>query len=89
VRNPNHAAVATSARRHDTAMPETAFCKCCIVSASLEEFAMAKPNYQYEKRQRELEKKKKKAEKDQRKSQAKEEAVPPAEDSTPAETPTP
>ena len=29
---------------------------------------MAKPNYQYEKRQRELEKKKKKAEKAQRKS---------------------
>lgn len=31
---------------------------------------MAKPNYQYEKRQRELEKKKKKAEKAQRKSAA-------------------
>ncbi len=31
---------------------------------------MAKPNYQFEKRQRELEKKKKKAEKDQKKSNA-------------------
>lgn len=39
---------------------------------------MAKPNYQFEKRQRELEKKKKKAEKDQKKSQAKDDATPPA-----------
>ena len=37
-----------------------------------------KPNYQFEKRQRELEKKKKKAEKLQRKSAASTETVPPA-----------
>ena len=35
---------------------------------SIERKQVAKPNYQYEKRQRELEKKKKKAEKAQRKS---------------------
>lgn len=37
---------------------------------------MAKPNYQFEKRQRELEKKKKKAEKAQRKAALPEEASP-------------
>lgn len=40
---------------------------------------MAKPNYQFEKRQRELEKKRKKAEKAQRKAQASDEPTPPAE----------
>lgn len=48
---------------------------------------MAKPNYQFEKRQRELAKKKKKAEKDQKKSQTKDEAAPPAEGTPGAETP--
>lgn len=50
---------------------------------------MAKPNYKFEKRQRELEKKKKKAEKDERKSQAKEETAPPADGSPETETPNP
>jgi hypothetical protein len=39
-----------------------------------------KPNYQYEKRQRELEKKKKKAEKEQKKASTAE--APPVEEST-------
>ena len=38
---------------------------------------MPKPNYQFEKRQRELEKKKKKAEKAQKKATAPEESPPP------------
>lgn len=49
---------------------------------------MAKPNYQFEKRQRELEKKKKKAEKEQKKSQAREDSAPavaaPEADDSPA-----
>jgi len=40
------------------------------VGHHLKEIAMAKPNYQFEKRQRELEKKKAKEEKAQRKAQA-------------------
>jgi hypothetical protein len=44
--------------------------------------AMAKPNYQYEKRQRELEKKKAKAEKALKKTQAAEEPELPADAST-------
>ena len=47
---------------------------------------MAKPNYQFEKRQRELEKKKKKAEKDQKKSLAKEESAPPIDTPEPSDT---
>lgn len=46
---------------------------------------MAKPNYQFEKRQRELEKKKKKAEKDQKKSLAKEESAPPIDTPAPSD----
>jgi hypothetical protein len=46
-----------------------------------------KPNYQYEKRQREMEKKKKKAEKEQKKAAAAE--TPPVETSLPAEPPAP
>lgn len=51
---------------------------------------MAKPNYQFEKRQRELEKKKKKAEKALRKANASESAAPevaheaPTEEAVPA-----
>ena len=49
---------------------------------------MAKPNYQYEKRQRELEKKKKKAEKAQRKAASAGSAIP-ADDAGPDTLPTP
>ncbi|MFZ5562229.1 MAG: hypothetical protein ACOY41_12040 [Pseudomonadota bacterium] len=49
---------------------------------------MAKPNYQFEKRQRELEKKKKKAEKAQRKAPATvEEPAPPPTGQPAADTP--
>jgi hypothetical protein len=60
-----------------------------MVGPSPEDIAMAKPNYQFEKRQRELAKKKKKAEKDQKKSQTKDEAAPPAEGAPEAGTPNP
>ena len=48
---------------------------------------MAKPNYQFEKRQRELEKKKKKEEKAQRKAHAADEPPQLAEESKVATTP--
>ncbi len=41
---------------------------------------MAKPNFQYEKRQKELAKKKKKEEKLQRKAETKDQNLPPEED---------
>ena len=46
---------------------------------------MPKPNYQFEKRQRELEKKKKKAEKAQRKATGSETVVPVLNSEAPAE----
>lgn len=49
---------------------------------------MAKPNYQFEKRQRELQKKQKKVEKAQRKAQA-ESAEPPRPVDSPIENETP
>jgi hypothetical protein len=48
---------------------------------------MAKPNYQFEKRQRELEKKKKKAEKAQRKAHAVDEPGQPSENAKEATSP--
>jgi hypothetical protein len=45
-----------------------------VCGYSIERTTVAKPNYQYEKRQRELEKKKKKAEKAQRKTTSGDEA---------------
>lgn len=50
---------------------------------------MAKPNYQFEKRQRELEKKKKKEEKAQRKAHAADGQPPSTDESKVASTPTP
>jgi hypothetical protein len=48
---------------------------------------MAKPNYQFEKRQRELAKKKKKEEKAQRKVQGPAASEPPKDSAAPAEGP--
>jgi hypothetical protein len=56
-----------------------------VCSITVERKQVAKPNYQYEKRQRELEKKKKKAEKAQRKSSPTEDS--PTEDSAADDSP--
>jgi hypothetical protein len=53
----------------------------------LEELPMAKPNYSFEKRQRELAKKKKKEEKRQQKLKAKEEGAQERDSTAPADDP--
>ncbi len=71
---------------HGTASAECVRIGYCLGSATKRSPGL-KPNYQYEKRQREMEKKKKKAEKEQKKAAATE--TPPAETPPAVETSTP
>ena len=58
---------------------------CFIIRKPKKDNALAKTNYQYEKRQKELEKKKKKDEKLQRKQQTKKTVLPKDPSAPPAE----